>query len=133
MRCVTSITVDQTDLENGQRFACRMFRADHGFPHRRQSSACSLKATRFGSSPGVILIVVLVVVALLSLAAYTFAELMLTHYRAAQMNGRRLQARMMVESGAEAVRLYLMQEPAAREEAGGHDNNPNYFQAVPVL
>ena len=86
-----------------------------------------------GASSGVILVVVLVVVALLSLAAYTFAELMLTHYRAAQMNSRRLQTRMLVESGTEAVRIYLMQDEATRDEAGGHFNNPTYFQAVPVL
>ncbi len=77
--------------------------------------------------------VVLVVVALLTLAAYTFAELMATHYGAAKLNGRQLQARMLVESGAAAVRLYLMQDDAARQEAGGHYNNPTFFQAVPVV
>jgi DNA uptake protein ComE-like DNA-binding protein len=82
---------------------------------------------------GVILVVVLVVVALLSLAAYTFAELMLTHYRAAQMNSRRLQTRMLVQSGADAIKLYLIQDETAREEAGGHINNPAYFQAIPVV
>jgi len=80
-----------------------------------------------------ILVIVLVVVALLSLAAYTFAELMATHYGAAKLNGRQIQARLLVESGAEAVRLYLMQDDAARDEAGGHFNNPGFFQAIPVL
>ncbi len=80
-----------------------------------------------------ILVVVLVVVALLTLAAYTFAELMATHYGAAKLNGRQLQARMLVDSGAEAVRLYLMQNDAGRDEAGGHFNNPTFFQAIPVV
>ena len=29
--------------------------------------------------------------------------------------------------------MYLMQDDATRDEAGGHFNNPNYFQAIPVL
>ncbi len=80
-----------------------------------------------------ILVVVLVVVALLTLAAYTFAKLMVTHYGAAKLTGRQLQCRAIVESGAEAVRLYLMQTQAVRDDAGGHFNNPNYFQAIPIL
>ncbi len=82
---------------------------------------------------GIILVVVLVVVALLSLAAYTFAGLMVTHYGAAKLSGRQLQSRALVESGIEAVRLYLMQDDAARDDAGGHFNNPGYFQGIPVL
>ncbi len=82
---------------------------------------------------GMIIVVVLVVVALLALAAYTFAQLMVTHYGASQLSGRQLQCRTIVESGAEAVRLYLMQDDTGREDAGGHFNNPTYFQAIPVL
>jgi hypothetical protein len=82
---------------------------------------------------GFVLVVVLIVVALLALAAYTFAGLMVTHYGAAKLSGRQLQTRALVESGVEAVRLYLMQDEAARTDAGGHFNNPDYFQAVPVL
>lgn len=82
---------------------------------------------------GMVLVIVLVVVALLALAAYTFAELMATNYGAAKLNGRQVQTRLLVESGAEAVRYYLMQDKATREESGGHFNNPNFFQAIPVL
>ena len=80
-----------------------------------------------------IIVIVLVVVALLSLAAYTFAELMVTHYGAATVSGRHLQARAMAESGAEAVRYYLIQNEATRQDAGGHFDNPSYFQGIPVL
>jgi hypothetical protein len=80
-----------------------------------------------------ILVVVLVVVALLSLAAYTFAQMMLTQYEAAKLSGRQVQSRALVESGAEAVRLFLMQDQATRDEAGGILDNPSYFQAIPVL
>jgi hypothetical protein len=82
---------------------------------------------------GAVLVIVLVVVALTALAAYTFADLMVTHQTAAQLHGRQLQARALVESGSDAVRLYLMQDEATREEAGGHFNNAAFFQAVPVL
>lgn len=82
---------------------------------------------------GLVLVVVLVVVALLSLVAYTFAGLMSTHYGAAKQGGRQLQTRMLVESGIEAVRLYLMQTEAGRTDVGGHFNNIDYFQAIPVL
>ncbi|MFO7905952.1 MAG: general secretion pathway protein GspK [Planctomycetota bacterium] len=81
---------------------------------------------------GVIIVVVLVVVALLTLAAYTFAELMLTHYESAQLSGRQLRSRNLVDSGVEAVRMYLIGDEAMREEAGGDFNNPMFFQAVPV-
>ncbi len=80
-----------------------------------------------------ILIVVLLVVALLALAAYTFAGLMVTHYGAAKLNGRQLQARALMESGVEFVRMYLLQTEAARMDAGGHFDNPTLFQANPVL
>ncbi|MCU0958599.1 MAG: general secretion pathway protein GspK [Pirellulaceae bacterium] len=82
---------------------------------------------------GMVLVVVLVVVALLALAAYTFAALMATHLGAAKLGGRQLQCRALVESGVEAVRLYLMLDEAARSDAGGEFNNPSYFQAMPVL
>ena len=82
---------------------------------------------------GFVLVIVLVVVAMLALAAYTFAGLMGTHYGAAKLSGRQLQTRLLVESGIEKIRMYLMQDDATRMEAGGHFNNPAIFQAVPVL
>ncbi len=82
---------------------------------------------------GMVLVIVLVVVALLALAAYTFAELMATHYGAALLNGKQVQTRVLVESGVEAVRMYLMSDEAARLDVGGHFNNPTYFQAIPVV
>ncbi len=91
------------------------------------------RARHSSRRPGAVLVIVLVVVSLLALAAYTFSDLMVTHQKAAQLHGRQLQARALAESGAEAVRLYLMQDEATREEAGGHLNNPTFFQAVPVL
>jgi hypothetical protein len=101
----------------------------HGFISRIMTNPLDKNRRRGGA----VLVIVLVVVALLALAAYTFADLMVTHQNAAQLHGRQLQARALAESGSDAVRLYLMQDAATREEAGGHYNNPAFFQAVPVL
>ncbi len=82
---------------------------------------------------GMILFIVLIVVALLTLAAYTYASLMVAYRSGARISGRQLQARVLVESGADAVRFYLMQDEAGRQEAGGAFDNPLYFQAIPLL
>ena len=105
----------------------------HAFGVDVAMTVCQRGTSKSPARRGFVLVVVLVVVALLALAAYTFAGLMVTHYGAAKLSGRQLQTRALVESGAEAVRLYLMQDEAARSDAGGHFNNPDYFQAVPVL
>lgn len=82
---------------------------------------------------GIVLIIVLVVVIVLALAAYSFCDLTLAHRRVAVVNGKQLQARMLVQSGAEAIKQYLATDEATRLDAGGHFNNPTYFQAVVVL
>jgi hypothetical protein len=76
---------------------------------------------------------VLVVVIVLALAAYTFSDLMLAHRRVADMSGKQLQSRMLVYSGMDAVKMYLMQDEATRIESGGHFDNPAYFQAATVI
>lgn len=82
---------------------------------------------------GVVLIIVLVAVVVIALAAYTFSDMMLSHRRVSEVNGRRIQARMLAQSGVEAVKLYLMQDEATRAEAGGHYDNPIFFQGVVVM
>ncbi len=82
---------------------------------------------------GVVLIIVLVVVIVLALAAYTFSDLMVAHRRVATVNGKQLQARLLVQSGVEAIKQYLATDEATRLEAGGHFNNPTYFQTAVVI
>ncbi|MCA9144165.1 MAG: general secretion pathway protein GspK [Planctomycetaceae bacterium] len=82
---------------------------------------------------GIVLIIVLVVVIVLALAAYSFSDLMLAHRRVATVNGKQLQARMLVQSGVEAIKQYLATDEATRLEAGGHFNNPLYFQTAVVI
>jgi DNA uptake protein ComE-like DNA-binding protein len=81
----------------------------------------------------VVLVIVLVVVVVLSLAAYTFTDLMQAHRKAAILSGKQIQARLLVDSGIDAVKLYLMSDEATREEMGGHYDNPLYFQAAKVI
>lgn len=82
---------------------------------------------------GVVLIIVLVVLIVLALAAYTFCELMVTHRESAQLSGKQMQARALVDSGVESVKIFLVQDRATRQEAGGVFDNPETFQGIVVL
>ncbi len=81
---------------------------------------------------GVVLIIVLVVIAMLSLAGYTFSSLMLNHREAAELSGEQVQARALVESGVDAARVYLTQDLATQTEDGGKYDNPTRFRGVLV-
>lgn len=82
---------------------------------------------------GLVLIIVLVVVVFLSLGAYTFTDLMLTYQESAQLTGRRLQARYLVDSGVEYVKTFLAQTEEARIDAGGVFDNPDAFRCRTVI
>jgi hypothetical protein len=99
---------------------------------RRQTVSAAVTPRSSARRRAIVLILVLVVVVVLSLAAYTFSDLMLTYQETVQLSGKQLQARMLVESGAEYMRLFLNQEPAALLDSGGLYDNPLSFQAVPV-
>lgn len=85
------------------------------------------------SRRGFFLILVLVVVAMASMAAYSFTDLMLAYDEAAYLTQDSGQAELMVESGAEAVRLVLAQPRDVRDSLGGVFSNPQLFQAVNVV
>jgi len=80
-----------------------------------------------------VLIIVLIVVSVLSLAAYSFTQMMLAHNETTHVAGRQIQAKLLAASGVESVRAFLMQDPTLQTESGGSYNNTNSFQAVPVL
>jgi hypothetical protein len=82
---------------------------------------------------GVVLIIVLIVVVVLSLTAYSFTDLMQSHRRAAVLSGKQIQARLLVDSGVDTVKLYLSSDEGTRAEMGGHYNNPLFFQAAKVI
>ncbi len=70
---------------------------------------------------------VLIVLALLSLAAATFSQLMLAENQSAYYSGRRLQARAYAESGIEMSIWFLAQDADSQQQFGGHYNNADYF------
>ncbi len=86
---------------------------------------------RFGKQKnrGIVLLLVLVVVAMMSLAAYTYTTLMQAEQRASMLVGRRIQTRNFADSGTEFTRMFLAKDKATRYEEGGAWDNPDYFQA----
>ncbi len=81
----------------------------------------------------VILIIVLLVVAMLSLGAYAFSDLMITERRAVDLHGDHLQARALGESGVDAVRLLLMNDWQMQYDLGGVYDNPEMFRGRLVV
>jgi hypothetical protein len=82
---------------------------------------------------GLVLILVLIVIAMLSLGAYSFTSLMLAHHDAAIVTGKQAQSRSLVDSGVTTVQLFLAQAEADRIDAGGFYDNAEKFRGVVVL
>jgi hypothetical protein len=91
--------------------------------HESRRIACD---RRYGS----ILLVVLVIIMLLSLAAYTFTELMIVEYESTYMYGRGVQAEALADSGIETVAALLQ----SKSEYGSSRlyHAPDLFQGVTV-
>ncbi|TWU27005.1 General secretion pathway protein K [Novipirellula galeiformis] len=81
---------------------------------------------------GFFLVLVLVVVAVATMAVYSFTELMVAYDDSANLSGDLVQARVNVESGVDTIRLLLSQPPSTRVDYGGVFNNPSMFQAITV-
>jgi DNA uptake protein ComE-like DNA-binding protein len=75
-----------------------------------------------------VLLVVLVVVVLLALGAYTFAEFMVLEAEATNMYGRSVQTRAFADSGIELAASMLAQRADSTPESYFH--NPSWFQGV---
>ncbi len=71
-----------------------------------------------------VLVMVLAVVPILSLVAFTYSELMMVEYEAALISGRRAQARELALSGVDAVRMFLTLDGEIQAQAGGVYDNP---------
>ncbi len=91
-----------------------------------------MRSRRSPSRHGFFLVLVLIVIAVATMAVYSFTELMLAYDDAAYLAGDIVQARVNVESGAETVRLMLSQPPDSRVDFGGIYNNAQMFQAITV-
>ena len=78
---------------------------------------------------GMALVIVLVVVAMLALSAYTFTSLMVAENESAILHGRQLQARQLVDSGVSHVQYFLELDELTRQDYGGVYYNTELFQA----
>lgn len=102
-----------------------------GFPHGVckpvRQRRCLATVPRRGS----VLLLVLVVVVMLTLAAYNFSEQMLTEMEAAAVHADDVQARLLTDSAAEYVAVLLANRTSLQEENLQH--NPELFQGVEVV
>src|SRR5580698_919545 len=78
---------------------------------------------------GSILLVVLVIIVLLALGAYTFTEMSVAENEATTMYGRGVMARGFAESGID-VAANSLADPAQREQADPTLNRPDLFSAI---
>ena len=80
-----------------------------------------------------VLIVVMVVVAALSLGALAFSALMVSQREVTLMTGRNIQAVALAESGIEAARQFLREQPDVQLADGAWHEDPDCFQGVLVV
>ena len=104
-------------------------------PPRNSSKALRVQSTSPWSKPrrGFLLLAVLIVISAVTLASTAFMKSMLLGHEESRITGQSIQARYAADSGIDAARLFVAYSRAGRLEAGGTFNNPNVFQAIPVL
>jgi hypothetical protein len=100
--------------------------------HRKRSPRNVAQVRSPQPRRAMVLILVLVVVAVLILAAYSFSELMYTENKSARVVSQQGQARALVESGADMLRLYLAQTSDLILQSGGTYDNATQFQNLLV-
>jgi type II secretory pathway component PulK len=77
-----------------------------------------------------VLLVVVVVVAMLSLAGLSFVAMMQTEYKSIRVQGDELQLEQYLASGVDYLTVFLDSSHQRREEAGGTRDNPERFRDV---
>ncbi|MBN2024887.1 MAG: general secretion pathway protein GspK [Pirellulales bacterium] len=80
-----------------------------------------------------VIVVVLVIIALLTLVAMTFCELMLAEREASELAATRVQAESLAASGAEAARCFLALTSQEQTDLGGWYDNQTRFRGVVVV
>ncbi len=99
---------------------------------KRSTMACSAASRAAGlardARRGTVLILVLVVVAMLTLGAYTFSEIMVTEAEATGMYGRQAESRAFAESGIEHAAAVLGY-PEGDDDLNTY-HNPGRYQGV---
>lgn len=100
---------------------------------RVSDCSCPTKCKRSPSRQGFFLIVVLIVIAVATMAAYSFTDTMLAYDEATHLSGDRVQTQAAADSGIEAIRMILAQPPDIRDTFGGIKENPALFQAANIV
>ncbi len=98
-----------------------------------QTSARETRRRVRSARKGMVLILVLVVVAALSLGALAFSELMVNRHEAIHVAGRQVQARLLAESGLEAVKLLLAEQPDVLSSDGSWHQSESWFHGILVI
>jgi type II secretory pathway component PulK len=93
-----------------------------------------LRSRSTRSRPGIVLLAVLVVVVLLTLAAYQYSELMMAEYKAADSYLKAAQTRALADSGIHYVAALLSDPNAVTNTLNGNPyENPTIYQDVLVM
>ncbi len=110
-------------------------RFTHAPDHRPPRGAAGAPSHRQRNRPrrGMVLVLVLVVVTALSLGALAFAELMINRRETVHLAERQAQAWALAESGLEAAKLLLAEQPDVRYAGGAWIDNPEWFHGVLVI
>jgi len=82
---------------------------------------------------GIVAFVVVLVVAIVTLAGFSFVAIMSVERKATELRGRELQSQYLAESGETLIRGLLRTPSAARNESGGLYDNPSLFQGRVVM
>ncbi|MFV2065372.1 MAG: hypothetical protein ACC645_00220, partial [Pirellulales bacterium] len=80
-----------------------------------------------------VLLVVLVVVTMLSLAGFSFAEWMFVEHQSTRLFGEALQIEYVMQSGEEFAKWFAEQPWQDQQQAGGTSDNPDLLRGVAVL
>lgn len=102
-------------------------------PSKQKATFPFVNIEQAKSRRGFLLLAVLIVISAVTLAATAFMKSMLLGHEESRITGQSIQARYAADSGIDSARLFVAYSRAARLEAGGTFNNPNTFQAIPVL
>lgn len=105
---------------------------DTGWQASDRSNRCGYRRKRPSSRRAFLLVLVMLVIALASLATLSFSRSMLISNETSQISSHQLQARMCAESGVQTARLLLSYTPDQRLASGGTWMNPQ-FQARNVV
>lgn len=95
-------------------------------------SASGSRSSRRHQRGGFFLVLVLVVLAVATMAVYSFTELMLAADETSYLQGDIVQTRLNVDSGVETIRLLLSQPREQLDASGGMFNNPSLLRGIPL-